>query len=47
MTKLEKIGVVGGAGDARGLRSLIRGAARPAISTLSVPAAGATFEGRA
>jgi hypothetical protein len=47
MTKLEKFGVVGGAGDTEGLHSVIRGMARPAISTPSVPAARATFEGGA
>ena len=47
MTKLEKIGVVGGAADAEGLHGVIRGAMPPAISTPSVPAAGAAFEGAA
>jgi 6-phosphofructokinase len=47
MTKLEKIGVVGGAGDAEGLHSVIRGVARAAITAHFMRVARALFEGRA
>ncbi len=46
MTKVKTIGVVGG-GDAGGLNSGTCCGARLEISTPYVPAAGATFEGRA
>jgi hypothetical protein len=45
--KLEKIGVVGGASDARGLRSVIRGVARAAISAHFMRVARAPLDGAA
>src|SRR5258708_2745937 len=47
MAKVDTIDVACGRGGAVGLNSVIRGATRSAISTPSVPAAGATFEGGA
>jgi len=47
MAKVETIDVACGRGDAVGLNTIIRGMACAAISTPSVPAAGATLEGGA